>query len=51
MYLAHKKHVDRVTKLERGELIIEDGGEYANLPNPNNEEFLKQILKTTKAVN
>ena len=51
MYLAHKKNVDRVTKLQRGELIIEDGGEYRNLPNPNNEAFLKQILKTTKSVN
>ncbi len=51
MYLAWKKQVDKVTKAQRGELIIEDGAEYKNLPNPNDEKALKNILQITKQVN
>lgn len=51
MYLAWKKQVDMVTKANRGELIIEDGKEYKNLPNPNDEQALKNILQITKQVN
>lgn len=50
LYQYYKRQVDLVSKHNRGELVIEEA-DYMNLPNPNDEKQLKEILNKTKQVN